>query len=136
MDILIAKSKENHLKITPQRIVIYKELLKSKDHPSSDVIYRKVRKRYPHISLDTVNRTLSVFADIGLASVVEGRGEPRRFDPITEEHGHFRCLKCNRIADFSVPSLDLLTIPASITAKFNVARKRLVLEGTCKRCGK
>jgi Fur family peroxide stress response transcriptional regulator len=44
IDILRQGSREYGLKITPQRIVIYQELLKAKDHPSADIIYKRIVK--------------------------------------------------------------------------------------------
>jgi len=52
------------LKITPQRIEIYRELLLTDEHPSAEMMYEKVRKTLPNISLDTVNRTLLTFNEI------------------------------------------------------------------------
>ena len=43
------KCAEHNLKITPQRVIIYEELSKSKDHPSADAIYKRVRKTLPNI---------------------------------------------------------------------------------------
>ena len=45
------KCKENNLKITPQRIVIYREMLKSKDHPNAEVLHERIKKIIPDISL-------------------------------------------------------------------------------------
>ncbi len=59
------KCKRAGLKITPQRIAIYKEVLESGNHPSAEDIYRKVKEFHPGISFDTVNRTLLTFADMG-----------------------------------------------------------------------
>jgi len=70
------KCREHNLKTTPQRTIIYKELYKSKDHPSVDAIFKKARKIFPNISFDTVNRTVLTFAKIGLINVVKGYGEP------------------------------------------------------------
>jgi Fur family peroxide stress response transcriptional regulator len=136
MDLFFQKSKESKLKITPQRIAIYNELRKSKDHPSSEIIFRRVRKVYPNISPDTVNRTLSKFAEIGIAKIVEGRGDPKRFDPIIDEHGHCRCIKCNSITDFPVQYLNKVKIPETVTERHNIISKRLILEGICNKCSK
>ena len=100
MDFFRRKCRENTLKVTPQRIVIYKELIKSKDHPNADVLFQRVKNIIPDISLDTVNRTLLTFSKIGIIGVVEGYGDPRRFDPDLEIHHHFRCINCNKIIDF------------------------------------
>ena len=49
MDIFYQRSKENGLKITPQRSAIYQELLKAKDHPSADILYKRLVKKFPNI---------------------------------------------------------------------------------------
>ena len=94
------RCKQHNLSMTPQRLAIYSELIKCKNHPDSEEIYNKVRKHFPDISLDTVYRTLSKFSEIGIASLVEGYGETKRYDPDTSRHHHLRCLQCNKIVDF------------------------------------
>ncbi len=136
MDLFLEKCKEYNLKITPQRTAIYKQLNKSKEHPTAEVIFRKLRKTYPHISLDTVNRTLLTFTQIGLIKIVEGQGEPKRFDPDINRHHHFRCMKCNNIIDFYNTSYDKIEIPEEITKRFTVMSKKVVLEGICDKCSK
>ena len=139
-DILIAsfrnKCRADHLKITPQRIAIYRELIKSKDHPSASVIYLKAKKLFPDISFDTVNRTLLTFNQVGIVTLVEGYGEPKRFDPDTKPHHHFRCIKCNDIIDVHHKSFDNLKIPEEIRRQYKVLNKRVVIEGFCEKCGK
>ncbi len=136
MDLFVEKCKEYNLKVTPQRTVLYKELRKSKDHPSADVIFKKLRKTYPNISLDTVNRTLLTFAQIGLINIVEGWGGPKRYDPNINGHHHFTCMKCNNIIDFYNSSYDKIEIPEEITKRFRVMSKKVVLEGICDKCSK
>lgn len=135
-DFFITKCKENRLRITPQRVAIYSVLRNSKDHPNTDAIYKKIKKIFPNISFDTVNRTVLTFADIGLVKVVEGRGDPKRFDPNTDHHHHFRCIKCNEIFDFRDSSFDNLNIPAPIKKHFTVLSKKVILEGICNNCKK
>lgn len=130
------KCREHGLRLTPQRTAIYKELIRSKDHPSASTVFSQVRKIYPNISFDTVNRTLLTFSEIGIVSIVEGYGDPKRFDPDTELHHHFRCIKCNRIIDFQHKSLDEIKIPEDIQKQFTVLNKRVVLEGICDKCEK
>jgi Fur family peroxide stress response transcriptional regulator len=128
------KCEEKNLKITPQRTAIYQEMMGACDHPSADVIYRRVRKKFPNISFDTVNRTLLSFAGMGLVKVVEGRGSPKRFDPDTENHHHFQCVKCNAIIDFHNKVYDQLEIPEEIKGRLIVLNKKVVLEGICDKC--
>lgn len=134
MTIFRNKCRQRNLKITPQRTAIYKELTKAHDHPSTLTIFKKVRKIFPGISFDTVNRTLLTFSEIGMVSVVEGYGQPRRFDSNAKLHHHFRCVKCDAIVDFHSKSFDRVRIPEKVQKRFAVLRKRVVLEGICDKC--
>jgi len=128
------RCKQHNLNMTPQRIAIYEELIKSKNHPDSDDIFEKVKNVFPDISLDTVYRTLSKFAEIGVVHLVEGYGEPKRYDPDTNKHHHFRCQKCNRIVDFYDVKYDNLKIPTALQKNFSVTNVKVILEGTCNEC--
>ena len=122
------------LRVTPQRIEIYKQLINTDEHPSAETLYEKVRKTFPSISFDTVNRTLLTLNDMGVAFIVEGSGDVRRFDGGMEKHQHFKCVKCKRIVDFHHKPLDIIRLPASIGNKFTVLRKSVYLEGICDLC--
>ena len=134
MDIFYRRSKENGLKITPQRSAIYQELLKAKDHPSADILYKRLVKKFPNISFDTVNRTLLTFSKIGITNIVEGYGQPKRYDPDIDKHHHFRCIQCNNIIDFYNKEYDNITVPEKINKQFTVINKKVVLEGLCNKC--
>ena len=136
LDFFYRRSKENGLKITPQRTAIYQELLKAKDHPSADDIYNRIVKKIPNISFDTVNRTLLTFSKIGITNVVEGYGQPKRYDPDMNTHHHFRCIRCNSIIDFNNKDYDNITVPEELNRQFSVIRKKVVLEGLCSKCRK
>jgi len=125
--------KAGGLRITPQRMAVYKELVLTDEHPSAEWIYQRVRKTYPNISFDTVNRTLQTLANIGAAFVVEGTGDAKRFDAGTDAHQHFRCLRCRRIVDFHHEPFDNVEIPAAIKG-FRILRKTVYFEGICDRC--
>jgi len=126
--------KAHGLKVTPQRVAVYKALKKATDHPCADKIHKQLLTDFPNISLDTVNRTLLTFARIRIIDVVEGQGDPRRFDPNLDEHHHFYCLSCSTIIDFHDPELKHIQLPDDITRSFTITGKRLCLTGYCARC--
>lgn len=126
--------RENNLKITPQRVSVYKLLASSTAHPSADQIHKTLKKDFPNISLDTVNRTLITFASAGMIRVVEGHGDPRRFDPNTDDHHHFYCLSCRGIFDFKDEALDRISISPETRARFTITGKRVCLTGYCEEC--
>ena len=126
--------RKHRLKITPQRVAIYKELLKSDTHPTTDAIYQNVKKEYPHISFDTVNRTLLTFAQSGIVDVVETFGGAKRFDPNLTNHHHLHCTQCGKVFDFYSRTYDNLKVPEELQTQFQVTSKRVVLKGLCKEC--
>jgi Fur family peroxide stress response transcriptional regulator len=127
---------KNNLRITPQRLAIYKEVILSREHPSACMIYEKIKKIFPHISFDTVNRTLLTFNEIGAIFLVEGSGDPKRFDADFSPHHHFRCLKCNVIVDFYNQALSSIDVPAEFKKDFIIYNKVVHLEGVCPKCNK
>ncbi len=134
MDAFREKCRLAGLKITPQRMAVYRTLLESEEHPSAEVVFRQVRRTFPSISLDTVNRTLLTLSQIGAAFIVEGSGDAKRFDANLKNHQHFKCVKCKRIIDFHHAAFDSIDIPENLTNRFTVLRKTVYLEGYCELC--
>jgi Fur family peroxide stress response transcriptional regulator len=128
------KCRQMHLKVTPQRTTIYRALLETDEHPSAEAVFRTVRAVLPSISLDTVNRTLLTLSKMGVAFVVEGSGDAKRFDANLETHQHFRCLRCKRIIDFQHEPFNGIDVPRKLRDRFVVLRKTVYLEGFCDRC--
>lgn len=135
MDAFQVRCRQANLKVTPQRMAVYKVLVETDEHPSAEMVFNKVRQQTPNISLDTVNRTLLTLAKIGAAFIVEGSGDAKRFDGNLEHHQHFKCIKCRRIVDFHYKPFDNIKLPAKISKKFTVLKKTVYLEGVCDLCG-
>ncbi len=128
------KCRDSNLRITPQRIAIFQELVNDYSHPCADDVYRKIVKKNPNISFDTVNRTLLLFANQGMIKFAESYGKTKRFDPDVESHHHLCCIRCGRIIDFYNKEYDEIKIPNSIKNKYTVFGKRVVIEGLCDKC--
>jgi len=129
MEAFRVQCRQSGLKVTPQRTAVYETLLASTEHPSAEVVFREVRRLFPSISLDTVNRTLLTLHGIGLAFVVEGSGDAKRFDANLRTHQHFKCVKCKRIIDFHYEPFDEIDVPRNLRDKFTELRKTVYLEG-------
>ncbi|MHC4149120.1 MAG: Fur family transcriptional regulator [Planctomycetota bacterium] len=134
IDACEARCRAAGLKVTPQRLAVFKALLEMGQHPSAEAVFRKVKQVFPSISLDTVNRTLLTLSEIGLAAVVEGSGDAKRFDGNLETHQHFKCVRCKRIVDFYHSPFENVKVPAGIGKKFTVLRKTVYIEGICDVC--
>jgi Fur family peroxide stress response transcriptional regulator len=122
------------LRVTPQRIAVYEQILGSKEHPSASMVFEQVRKQFPEISLDTVNRTLRTIAELGLARTVPNSDGSKRFDADLTCHHHFQCVKCGKIIDFSCFAFENARLPREIREEFTVITKILYVQGICKKC--
>ena len=126
--------KKNSLKVTTQRTAIYRELVKTKEHPYAELVYKKVKGIFPNISFDTVYRTLLTFVNIGLADVIAGSGDPKRFDGNIKKHHHFKCIKCNNLFDFNFDAYHDIKVPEEIEKQFTILNSRIIFEGICNKC--
>ena len=136
MEAFRIRCRQGGLKITPQRMTVYRTLLASTEHPSAEAVFREVRELFPSISLDTVNRTLLTLNEIGAASIVEGSGDAKRFDANLQTHQHFKCINCKRIIDFRHEPFNEIHVPKNLRDRFTVLRTTVYLEGFCDRCQK
>ena len=122
------------LRLTYQRIVIFEEVAKSRDHPDAETVFRGVRDRVPTVSLDTVYRTLWMLNAMGLITTVGPPREKVRFDADTSPHHHFVCSRCGAVYDVHCPELGPLDAPDEVEGVGQVESVRLELRGLCRQC--
>ena len=122
------------LKLTHQRLEIYRELASTYDHPSAEDVYKRVQKRMPTISIDTVYRTLLTFEHFGLAGRVHAFDDKARFDANVSSHQHLACTRCKSIQDFDWEAFDQMKPPEKTKKWGKVKSRHVVLKGICKKC--
>jgi Fur family peroxide stress response transcriptional regulator len=125
---------KNGLKITPQRVAIYRRLLLSVSHPTATDIYNRVLIEYPNISLGTVNSSLLAFLEKGMICIIGASGDPKRFEGNLDRHDHLRCTKCRRIIDLDCKIAVNIRVPANLRNKYLITGSKLLLEGRCDKC--
>ena len=130
----IDRSKDLGIKVTPQRIAIYRELASTDQHPSTEIIYKKIKDYYPNISLTTVYRTLETFEKLGLISVVNVLYNAARYDANLSPHHHIVCTDCKKVEDVYDESLNNLDISNKTLGDYKVEGYSLLLSGTCTSC--
>ncbi|MFC1567556.1 Fur family transcriptional regulator [Thermodesulfobacteriota bacterium] len=122
------------MKLTHQRMEIFREVAKTGDHPDVEKVYQGVRKRMPTMSLDTVYRTLWLLKDLGLITTLGSSRERARFDANLSQHHHFVCIRCGLTRDFYSDELDELRLPDSVTAFGYVEKTQVEVKGICLKC--
>ena len=132
----LEQCRQRGMKITHQRMEIFRELSSTTQHPNAESIYRRLRCRMPTISRDTVYRTLLALVDQGLVRKVEPHFEGARYDANPDRHHHFICTLCGSISDFCSESLDQLPIPKSVEALGRIQVAQVQVRGICRVCMK
>ncbi|MEZ0313742.1 MAG: Fur family transcriptional regulator [Myxococcota bacterium] len=122
------------IKLTPQRLEIFRELATTDEHPSADRIFRAVQRRMPTVSLDTVYRTLWMLHDLGLITTVGPEREAVRFDANLDQHHHYVCVECGLVRDFESAELNTLPVPESVRALGSVVTAQVEVRGLCSKC--
>lgn len=128
--------KERKLKLTPQRIAVYKYLKSTKEHPSAETIYKAIQPEYPTMSLATVYKALKTLVDVGLVQELNVGEGTFRYDGFTENHSHIQCICCNRVDDITGLNTDSLNDEASKLINYNILSNKVYLYGVCEECQK
>lgn len=126
--------RDEGIKLTHQRIEIFREVAQSGDHPDADQVFRLVRERIPTVSLDTVYRTLWLLNDLGLIATLGASRERTRFDANLDIHHHFVCRQCGLTRDFYSNDLDNIALPESVGTFGEIEATHVEVRGICREC--
>lgn len=134
MDMFQDACRQQNLRMTPQRLEIYRELAQASDHPSTEQLHQRLHDRMPTLSLDTIYRTLSTFVQYGLVNRVETVESQARFEVAHARHHHLICESCKKIIDFDWAPIEQLDLPEEVRQWGKVYSKNVVIYGICKEC--
>ena len=122
------------IKLTHQRMEIFREIAQTGDHPDADQIFQRVRDRMPTVSLDTVYRTLWLLNDLGLVVTLGTSRESTRFDANLNSHHHFVCGQCGFTRDFYSTELNNIRLPDSVDSLGEIDATHVEVRGVCREC--
>ena len=126
--------RDEGIKLTHQRIEIFREVAQTGDHPDADLVYQRVRDRIPTVSLDTVYRTLWLLNDLGLVKTLGSSRGRTRFDANLNRHHHFVCGQCGFTRDFDSSTLDNIRLPDSVGSLGEIVATHVEVSGICREC--
>jgi len=133
---LKAVARKAGVKLTHQRLEIFRELAATEEHPDADTIFRAVQHRMPTVSVDTIYRTLWMLHALGLVTTVGPERGGIRFDANLDQHHHYVCVRCGLVRDFESADLNALRVPDTVKALGSIAAAHVEVRGICARCQK
>ncbi len=129
-------ARNSGIKLTHQRLEIFREVAASLDHPNAESVFRAVQPRMPTVSLGTVYRTLGLFTDLGLVTTLGPPRESVRFDANLNPHHHYVCMRCGLARDFDSAALNTVRVPKSVRGFGSIETTRVEVRGVCESCAK
>ncbi|MDZ7666612.1 MAG: transcriptional repressor [Desulfotignum sp.] len=132
---IIRKLRDHGHKITPQRLAIAKIVAVSNGHPSVEAIYEQVRKDFPTMSLATVYRNIFILKSLGEILELGFPDGGNRYDGNRPfPHPHVICVKCGKVVDPVLDSLDEMKKEVAEETEFAILTHRLDFFGICRHC--
>lgn len=133
-EVLKEECQKRGMRVTQQRIIIFREVAKSCMHPDAETIFEAVKTELPHISFDTVYRTLASLEEMGMIFRVDNQLPKARFDADKTPHHHFLCVKCNEVYDIFLNKDEKINIPENAMKYGELKDLNLQIRGICKNC--
>ncbi len=134
VQVFVRTCRRQGMKVTHQRLEVFRELAASVEHPDAETVYQTVAQRVPSISRDTVYRTLATLETEGLIRKVSPLVERARYDANLDRHHHFMCTVCGLVRDFYSEDLDDLPIPPAVRTLGEIESAQVEVRGICSAC--
>ena len=122
---------DSGIKPSYQRIRILTYLVGHKNHPTVEMIHKELVSEIPTLSKTTIYNTLKQFVEKGITQIINIEDNETRYDADISTHGHFKCLKCNKVFDFK---FDDENLEISDMEDFEFLQTHLYIKGICKNC--
>ncbi len=134
VDELTTRFRDQGLRVTPQRQVIFRLLHGVDTHPTVESLFDAARVEMPTISRKTVYQTVHDLEALGEVELLDLGTGSIRVDPNVEDtHQHLVCTRCGNIRDVLLDIADL-RMPARYRREFTVEAVEVVFRGVCDDC--
>jgi Fe2+ or Zn2+ uptake regulation protein len=131
---LVSQLRERGMRVTPQRIVIHRELCGHSQHMTAEQVLARVSDVLPGTSLPTVYSTLELLEALGLVRRVGTGNGAVVFDSRVEPHAHTVCRRCGAMADLEGTAAPEDALSRASATGFVPDHAQLVVWGLCSAC--
>jgi Fur family peroxide stress response transcriptional regulator len=136
MDNITTIFREKKLKLTPQRIAVYKYLQSTKEHPSAEVIYKALQPTYPTMSLATIYKALKTLVEVELIIELNVGEGSFRYDGNMNKHPHIQCISCGKVDDIEGITFSTINEDVKQYTNYEVLASKIYFYGLCEKCKK
>ena len=128
----VGECRRRGVRLTEQRLAVYRALAGDSTHPTADAVYARLRVAMLGLSRASVYRILESLEREGFSRRVSTTDGVGRFEANLADHQHLVCRRCGRIMDFEAdPGIPL---PRGGPGGFVPERLDIRIIGTCGKC--
>ncbi len=134
-DRLIQPLKQAGLRLTPQRLAVYRYLAGVTTHPTAQRVYEALLPDNPSLSLATVYNTLEMLVGLGVVNALGAAGDDAvHYDGDVSPHVNLACIDCHRVID--LPSEHVFAIKQEVSERsgYQLLGARVMYYGVCPSC--
>lgn len=124
--------RKKHLKSTPQRIAILRQIQES-GHISIEELYERIRKLHPSISLATVYKNVATLSEADILREIKAPAQKQKYELASDKHIHVSCERCGKLQDVYVDVKDILSSCMNKTG-YQLFDVSAVFIGVCSEC--
>ena len=134
MELLSKKLKLGNLKVTPQRLAIYKFLCETTSHPTAETIYSNLKETHPTMSIATVYKNLITLKNANLINELNINDSSFHYDANTDFHSHLICNCCHSVLDYDFQLTSKFETTVTEETGFLIESTQLYFYGKCNNC--
>ena len=133
-------AKQQGLRLTRQRRLIFSILESAQTHLDAKQIFERATQVEPGIDQVTIYRNLAVLKRLGVVDeldLLHLKGGQHYYEARqVRAHSHVACLTCGKVFEFYTPALKAIDRELEKECGFSVAFSRMEIGGYCAECRK
>jgi Fur family peroxide stress response transcriptional regulator len=126
--------RHSRLRVTPQRLAVYRALAEDTGHPTAEAVYARLRPGMKSLSRATVYRTLESLESEGFIRRVSTTDGAARFEANLAPHVHLVCRVCGMMRDLGETPPPPSLVNSGLPDGFVVKEIDIRIVGTCRGC--
>ncbi len=135
-DDFVERCRARRIRVTPQRLAVYRALAADTGHPTAETIHARVGSGLASLSLATVYRILECLKNERLVRRISTTENAGRFDANLKPHQHLVCRECGSVTDVEEPSMARFPLTGAVRLRFEVEELEIRIIGKCESCGR
>ena len=127
--------KENKLRLSHPRLLIYKELLAAENPLSPQELYQALLKKQRKIGLTSIYRSLDLFESLGIVfKIMNGTSVKYKLCETEDHHHHIICKACGSVVELNFCDISDWVKKVTESTGYQVIDHQLNFYGFCKAC--